>query len=67
MLLSQKPCKFLSFCLISFKFLMLEHCFRYKRVSTEKDIYGKGQQFFQGGARVPLAPLALHPHYATVT
>ena len=36
--------QFFSFCLISLKFLMLEHCLRYKRVSTEKDIFGKGQK-----------------------
>ena len=44
MLLLQKPCNFLSFCLISLKLLMLENCLRYKRVSIEIGSFKKRQK-----------------------
>ena len=62
----QKTCKILSFCLNSQKFLMLEHYFRQKRASIEKNIFEKGkkgQQFFQGGPRAPLASPPELRHY----
>ena len=57
--LQKYPCKFLFFSLISLKFLMLE-----KGTSIEKSIFEKrqkGQQFFRGGARAPLAPPPVTP------
>ena len=59
-IITSETCKFLSFCLILLKFLILEYYIRQKRASIEKRIFGKrqkkGQYFFQGGARAPLAP-----------
>lgn len=57
--LLQKPCKVLPLCLNSLKFLMSEHSFlkkgpQLKKKFLEKD--KKGQQYFQGGTRAPLAP-----------